>query len=350
MNTKYLVVPKNSNLKHCSNTFYKALLFDNQPIEDASIQHIDKSSFQEFLTFARVLFNSNPNSKISIFFFAPQIEYLALLFLLRMLSIISSTDLNIYYLMHEPRLQKGRANFIKVSLIYIYQILFSYLADKILLPSDEAVAQAKTFVKEQKICKINLTFDSISKETLKNNLQQLKCCWEICKTFSMIATVTSPDKNPWGFLCFASTFNHYYPQKAQFIRAGSDRGIQVNYDEELIIRFPGYISNSAKKFLLGLSHFVVVPYSFSTQSGVVTEALSYGKLLIINDIPTFSYLKGLSFVFFTDFNDESSMSKCIHDLFTMDINDYETRYWQAIRYFQENHSEAYLSKTLQETL
>ena len=31
------------------------------------------------------------------------------------------------------------------------------------------------------------------------------------------------------------------------------------YDEELIIRFPGYMSNSAKKFLLGLTHFLVIP-------------------------------------------------------------------------------------------
>jgi hypothetical protein len=330
--------------------FYKAFLFDNQLIEYGSLQQIEQITFKEFLLFTRILLNSNQNSKISVLFFAPQIEYLVLIFLLRMLNIILPASPKIYYLMHEPRLEKGRVNFIKASLIYIYQLLFSYLADKILLPSDEAVAQAKIFVKEQKICKVNLAFNSISKETLKKDLEQLKCCWEICKTFSMIATVSSQDKNPWGFLHLASTFNQYYPQKARFIRGGLDRGIHVNYDENMIIRFPSYLSNSAKSFLFGLTHFIVVPYSFSTQSGVIAEALSYGKLLILNDIPAFSYLKNSSFAFLIDFSNKDSILKCAHDLFSMDFNDYESRYWEAVDYFHANHSENYLVRTLSNIL
>lgn len=330
--------------------FYKAFLLNNQLIENESIQQIKQTTFKELLLFIKVLLNVDKNSKVFIFFFAPQAEYLILVFLLRVLKIVFPDHLKICYLMHEPRLEKGRVNSIKTSLVYTYQLLFSYFADKILLPSDQAVAQAKTFVQEQKIYKVNLPFNSIPKEILKDNLEQLKCCWETCKAFSMIATVSSSDKNPWGFLNFANIFNQYYSQKAQFIRAGLDRGVHVNYDENTIIRFPSYLSNSAKSFLLGLTHFVVIPYSTSTQSGVIAEALSYGKLLIVNDIPAFSYLKSFSFAFVVDFNNEGSILKCIHDLLSMDANDYESRYWKAVDYFHANHSEGYLAKTLSNIL
>ena len=99
-----------------------------------------------------------------------------------------------------------------------------------------------------------------------------------------------------------------------------------------------------------MTHFIVVPYSFSTQSGVITEALSYGKLLILNDIPAFSYLKNSSFAFIVDFNNKDSILKCATDLFSMDFNDYENRYWEAVNYFHVNHSESYLARTLSNIL
>jgi hypothetical protein len=314
-----------------------------------SVNYLYSVTLQETWLLIKQLVSLNKQEEISVFFFLIQLDYLGLALILKTISKFLNKNLAVSYLMHEPKFEQGRINPFKAYIVFLYHLVFGYIGDKILLPSNEAFLKAKDFVNNDKLYKVNLSFISLPEYILQKNLAQLKFSWDNEKTFILLGRADR-DKNPQGFLSLANIINTYYPKKARFIRGGSERNIQVNYDEKLIIRFPGFISNSAKSFLLGLSHFVVIPYSFSTQSGVVTEALSYGKLLIINDIPTFSYLKGLSFVFFTDFNDESSMSKCIHDLFSMDINDYETRYWEAVRYFQENHSEAYLSKTLHEML
>ena len=346
MDAKYIFIAKNPILRHCSDSFYKVLKSKENNI---TVDCIHSVNFFNSWLLIRKLANSKPSEVLTLFFLAIQSDYLVLILLLKLISKILSKNLKIYYLMHEPRLEKGRVNSIKASLIYAHQVLFGYFADKVLLPSDAAIVQAKNFVAPHKICKVNLAFISITEEILKKNLQQLKCCWD-SKTFSMLGTVSSPDKNPQGFLNFASTLNQYYPQQARFIRAGRDRGVNVDYDEDLIIKFPSYISDSAKSFLFSLTHFVVVPYSFSTQSGVITEALSYGKMVIVNDIPAFSYLKNFSFAFVVDFNDKNSIRKCADDLFSMDVSDYETRYWEAVSYFSENHSESSLEKKLSKIL
>ena len=244
--------------------------------------------------------------------------------------------------MHEPKFEKERIHPLKAYLVFIYHVLLGHLADKILLPSDKAFLQAKGFIKIEKMYKINLSFVSPPENILHMNLLQLKCSWENDKTFSLLGRADI-DKNPQGFLDLVNIVNQYYPGKARFIRGGGDRNIKVLYNEDLIVRFPNFISGNAKKFLLGLTHFVVIPYTFSTQSGVLAEALSYGKLLIVNDIPAFSYLKELKCVFLINFHDEHAILKCIDDVLNMDIKDYENRYWEAVAYFRNNHSEAYLS-------
>lgn len=336
-------------LHHCSESFYKAMAPNtDSDISNDSINYLYSVTLKESWLLIRKLI-SLEKEEISIFFFLIQFDYLALSLILKFFNKLLNKKLKIYYLMHEPKLEKGRISSVKAYIIYLYHLIFGYIGDKIFVPSNEAFLKAKEFINNEKLYKVNLSFISPPEHLLHKNIAQLKFSWKYEKTFSLLGR-GDKDKNPQGFLQLSDIINKYYPEQARFIRGGRDRNVQLDYNEELIIRFPGFISNSAKIFLLGLSHFVVIPYSFSTQSGVVTEALSYGKLLILNDIPTFSYLKGQSFVFFTDFNDESSMSKCIHDLFSMEINDYETRYWDAVKYFQENHSEAYLSKILQETL
>lgn len=347
MNIVYLFRTKNPMLHHCSESFYKAMApSTDSDVTNYSVNYLYSVTLRESWLLIKKLISLNKQEEISLFFFLIQSDYLALALISKLVSKLFKRNLKVYYLMHEPKLEKGRVSALKANTIFLYHLLFGYISDKILLPGNEALLKAKSFINNDKLHRINLSFISPPKETLQKNIAQLKFSWDYEKTFSLLGR-GDKDKNPQGFLALSNTVNKYYPEQARFIRGGRDRNVEVNYNEELIVRFPGFISNSAKTFLLSLSHFVVIPYSFSTQSGVVTEALSYGKLLIVNDIPTFSYLKGLSFVFFTDFNDEDSILGCIYDLFSMDVNDYETRYWEAVKYFQENHSEAYLSKALQ---
>ncbi|MBS9385711.1 MAG: glycosyltransferase [Dolichospermum sp. BR01] len=318
-------------------------------VTNYSVNHLYSVTFQETWLLIKKLVSVNGEEKISVFFFLIQLDYLVLALILKTITKTFNKNLKIYYLMHEPKFEKGRISPFKAYMIFLYHLIFGHIGDKIFLPSDEALLKAKDFINNDKLYKVNLSFISPPENILQKNLAQLKFSWSQEKTFSLIGR-GDRDKNPQGFLCLSSIINKYYPEQARFIRGGFDRNVQVNYDEKLIIRFPGFISNSAKSFLLGLSHFVVIPYSFSTQSGVVTEALSYGKLLIINDIPTFSYLKGLSFVFLIDFNDEKAILECIDDVMNMDINDYKERYWEAIAYFKKNHSEAYLSNLLSDII
>lgn len=350
MHFRYIFTPRNPMLHHCSESFYKAMtLKNNDEGEKINLCLLDNLDFINSLSLIQNLFKLNSGDTISIFFFLIQTDYLLLTFVTKIVAKLFNKNLKIYYMMHEPKFEKRRINPIKSYLVYLYHLLFGYLGDKILLPSDKAFIKAQSFITLSKLHKINLSFISPSESLLKNNLLQLKCSWNNAKTFSLLGR-GDQDKNPQGFLSLAKVIHQYYPGNARFIRGGRDRNVQVPYDEELIIRFPGFISTSAKRFLFSLTHFIVIPYSFSTQSGVIVEALSYGKLLIVNDIPAFSHLKGLNFVFLIDFNDENAISTCIHKLFNMDIFDYESRYCEAIKYFQENHSENYLSNALKDIL
>lgn len=351
MHIRYIFYPKNPNLNHCAESFCKAFKVSSIDGSNACVAVINSIDIRTFFYLIRRATNLKSGEVMSIFLFALQFEYLVLTLILNIICSIFSKNCRIYYLMHEPKYNKGESKIhpIKEYLIHLYNVCLGYSSYKILVPSEEAFIRAKTFIDPQKISKINLPFSSISEQTLKNNLAQLKSSWGNNKTFSFIGTVVK-DKNPKGFIELVNICYKNYPDKATFIRAGRDKDICVTYDETLIVRFPGYISNNAKKFILALTHFVVIPYSLSTQSGVISESLSYGKLLIINDIPSFSYLKNQEFVFFVDFNDEESILECIHKLFNMELIDYEKLYWQAVKYFHENHSESYLLNTLSNVL
>lgn len=345
---KYIFIPKNTNLKHCSDSFYVALKYINKD-RNYSIDYIKNINLKTASNIIKNLINLKLEDNTSLFFFSIQFKYIVLTSILKVIVRLMNKDLQVYYIMHEPRYERRRINPLKAYLVYCYNLLFSYLSNKIFLPSDEAFLKATSFIQNDKLCKLNLTFISIPKKSLEQDLLQLKCNWENRKTFALLGT-SAKDKNPQGFISLVNIINSNYRDTSRFIRAGRDGNINVHYDEELIIRFPGYMSSSAKKFLFGLTHFVVVPYSFSTQSGVIVEALSHGKLLIINDIPAFSYLKDLDFVFMINFDDDNSILQCINNLFRMNIKDYERRYWESVNYFMENHSESYLSNRLSKLL
>lgn len=344
MNNQFVFIPKNPILRHCSDSFSSAL---RSHADSSTIIHCPTTvDFKTIRQLLRQITQSKSDDSFSIFLLAVQTDYLILLYVVKFTTGILSKQVKVYYLMHEPRLEKGRVNPLKTLIIFMHQFLFGYLADVILLPSDEAVSKAETFVRKAKICKVNLAFLSVPQAVLEKNLQLLKSSWETRKIFSMLGTASSLDKNPQGFIDFASIFHQLYPEQAQFIRGGRDRGIDIKYDEDLIVRFPSYLSDVTKEFLFHLSHFIVVPYSFSTQSGVLTEALSYGKILIVNDIPAFEQFKKFNFIISIDFNDKKSIVNCINYILAMSFSDYKLLHQSSIQYFRENHSEVYLSKTL----
>ncbi|MBW4506539.1 MAG: glycosyltransferase [Scytonematopsis contorta HA4267-MV1] len=343
MCTTYIFIPKNPNLNHCPESFYQALYSKSDCSNN--LQRIHRVNLETCLYFFQTLKNLKSGEYISLFFFALQLDYVFLISFLRIIRILIPKEIKVYYMMHEPKLEIGRVNPIKALLVNFFNLLLGYLSSKVFLPSNEAVVKAKSFVENHKISQINLTFISIPDKILESNFSQLKCNWNNLKTFSYIGTAYK-DKNPQGFISFAAIIHKYYGEVTRCIRAGAEKNIRVNYDEELIVRFPGYVSPNAKNFLLGLTHFLVIPYSVSTQSGVIPEALSYGKPLILNDIPAFYSLKGLKFIFMIDFNDENSIISCINYLMSMDADDYNSRCWEAVKYFRENHSIEYLSKSL----
>jgi glycosyltransferase involved in cell wall biosynthesis len=344
MNYIYLIDPKNPNLKHCPVMFMEGLVteFDREQI---TVSSLDRADFATSRYLIQKLITTKRSDTISVFFFATQLEYIFLMFALRCLSILLQRDLKIYHHMHEPKYEPGRANLKTSLLLYWCNFIISRLADRIILSSEQALIKAQEFIKPAQIAQINLVFSSHSSDDLKTNLIELSKSWDKLKTISSIG-ILAPDKNPEGFISLANVANQEYTNRTRFIRAGWDKKIKIDYHQEKIIHFPGYISNSGKKFLLNLTHIIVIPYHYSTQSGVIVEALSYGKILIVNDIPAFDRFRDLKSVFTIDFNDRAKLVTCLNQIFSMSVAEYESCYWESVNYFNKHNSVEYLREKL----
>jgi hypothetical protein len=343
MHHQYIFIPKNPNLRHCSDTLSSAL----KTQADSIIHSLPTVNLKSAWILLHQFFKSSPPDRTAVFLLAVRSDYLVLLCLLKLATLGHRQQIQAYYLMHEPRLKRGETHPLKSGIIFLHQLLFGYLADTIMLPSDEAVAKAETFVKKTKLRKVNLTFPSVPESALNQTLQQLRWSWDHCQTFAMLGTVGTLSKNPQGFLDFAHRFQQVAPDRARFIRGGRDRNIDLQYSQE-IIHFPCYLSETSKKFLFNFSHFIIIPYAISTQSGVIAEALSYGKFLIVNDIPAFQHLKGCPFAFVINFSQPGEIAACVQQIVEMKFEQYERSYWAAIDYFQRNHSEHYLVEQVKE--
>jgi glycosyltransferase involved in cell wall biosynthesis len=344
MKYTYLVYPKNPNLYHSPVTFAEALAlkFDRETMQVDKLSKINFSTSLELLT---KITTANNDDQISVFFFSTQPEYIVLIFVLRCVSYILQKDLKIYHQMHEPTYEKGRSNLKTTLLVYWSNFILSRLADRIILSSQQAVSKGEKFIERSKIVQINLVFSSQNIPELTTSLATLAQSWEKLTTVSLIG-IAAKDKNPAGFLALANIANRTYPDRMKFIRAGWDKDVKLDYSYEKIVHFPGYISNSAKKFLLSLTHVIVIPYNFSTQSGVISEALSYGKIVILNDIPAFDHFRGLKSVFTINFNDHEQIADCLRQISCMSVAEYESCYWASVNYFDQHNSVAYLKERL----
>lgn len=341
----YFVEPKNPNLKHCPNSFIEGIE-KKYPQERMEIAKIDRINIATTIqTIGKIIATKKTVDTTVFFFFSTQPEYILAIAIFRAINSILHREIEVYHLMHEPRYERGRVSLKTALLVYYSNWMMSKLADRIILSSQQAIEKGRTFIPKDKIVNINLVFASQNRNALTTNLCNLQQSWDRHKTFSLIG-IAAKDKNPGGFLSLASVANSEYPDRARFIRAGWDKDVRLNYEKEGIIQFPNYITNTAKNFLLSLTHIVVIPYSFSTQSGVIAESLSYGKILIINDIPSFSKFKGLKFVFSIDFNSKEQIANCLGRIFTMSSDEYAECCLAAIDYFEQNHSISYLSSKL----
>lgn len=344
METYLLIKPKNLNLYNFPLSFSIAI---KQFRGDKVVFLVNKESIISHLLQILIKLNlTTPSNQCHLFLFATQPGYVVLLIICRIWAALTRKDLIIYLQMHEPWYEPGRANTLTRLLLISLNFILSRLSHKIILPSEQSLAKAKLFVNKNKLFKINLTFPfEIDENKIKKDLDNLKLCWISTKTISLFGG-TGADRNPEGFLRLASISQAIYKDDIRFIRAGVDKKITIDYKTNGIIDFVSYISEAAKDFLISLTHIVVVPYSFSTQSAVIPEALSQGKLLIVNDIPAFSYLRNKLFAFIINFNNETEIFECLNTIQSLDAEEYEYRCRLAIAYFQEHHSQKYLSKNI----
>jgi glycosyltransferase involved in cell wall biosynthesis len=348
MNYKYFLNPKNPNLKPFSDPYADAITLRSVP-EQTKIECLQNLDIAVILHLLDRTISTRKGDTSSIFMFATQPDYILLLVTIRTLNLILRRDIKIYHLMHEPRYEPGRASLKTSLLLYASNWMISSLADKIIVSSQQALIKAETFIPKEKILNINLVCGSNDRTDLKQKLTDLKQSWNNLKTISLIGTAAK-DKNPEGFVSLANIANTEYPDRARLIRAGRDKDVKLNYQNERIIQFPGYITNAAKALLLSLTHIIVIPYNFSTQSAVIIEAMNYGKIVIVNDIPSFSPFKGLKFVFTIDFNSREQISSCLDRIFAMTADEYEECCLAAIEYFECNYSRDYLAKRLDDLM
>jgi glycosyltransferase involved in cell wall biosynthesis len=348
MNYIYLITPKNPNLNHSPDTFEAAITAEcgrNSIVIDRS----HRLNFKSSLALIQKLKILSPKDKILVFLFSTQPEYIPAIIALRCWGALSKRKIGVYQQMHEPKYEKGRATLKMSLLVYWINFILSRLCDRIILSSKQAEQKAQDFIPKDKIVRINLTFLNNDREVLEKNITELKQSWDRLKTVSSFG-IGAKDKNIEGFLSLANIVNAKYSGQIRCIRAGWDKDIKLDYSKEQIVHFSGYIPNSAKKLLLSLTHVIVIPYQFSTQSGVVIEALSNGKIVIANDITAFSHLKSLKSVFIIDFNDRQQIVGCLERLMTMTPSEYEECCWDSINYFNANHSTKYLQERLDELL
>jgi hypothetical protein len=344
MHYKYLVNPKNPNIHSFVISYYDAFT-DGNLVSETQVEKVRKLNIRSVLDILNKIRKLRVEDKISVMFFATQPEYVPILGLLKLIASVLSKNLYLLHLMHEPRYEQGRTSKLTSFLVYSLNWSIAKLSDRVIVPSSEGIKKAQTFIESSKLCQINLTFKANKEQDLLKYLQDLKFRWDSEKTFSLIG-IAAPDRNPHGFIQLAHQINERYPYSAKFIRAGQDKNVIVDYQSEGIITFPGYITNEAKSYLTSLSHFVVIPYLFSTNSAVIPESLSYGKLLIVNDIPVFSYLKNQSFAFVIDFSDRIQMLECINKIFSLTVEEYESSSLAAIDFFKNQHSQSYLTNKL----
>jgi hypothetical protein len=348
MDLHFLIQPKNPNLSHCPDSLENAIDLLAETCAFLVCSRVDK--FVDVVHLYKSIISSNVNSRFYVYLFSTQPEYPLFLISIKILCFLIKREVVIIHQMHEPWYEKGRASLIQRCLVYVLNSITSKLCDKIILPSEQALLKARLFGCLEKLYMINLTFlRKGSLDQLKASLVILKYSWNISKTVSLIGG-TGPDRNPEGFLSLSIISNEKYQGEFSYVRAGRDKKVSIDYKKFGIVEFSGYLTESAKQFLLLQTHFIVVPYAFSTQSGVIAEALSYGKLLIVNDIPAFDYLKSYEFAYVIDFSDPNKISNCLEKIRAIEKEDYERRYWLAIDYFQKNHSEEYLSHRLNEML
>lgn len=348
MNYIYLITPKNPNLKHSSDTFEAGFNsgFDREYI---NVEEVNQLDFKSSLSLIKRSNKLNNKDKISVFLFSTQPEYILLLIILRCWASIAQREVKVYQQMHEPKYEKGRATLKMSLLVYWINFIISRLCDRIILSSEQAEKKAGDFIPKEKTFRINLTFVSNDRKILARNIANLKQSWCDLKTFSSFG-IGARDKNIEGFLSLANIVNNQYSEQIQCVRAGWDKDIKLDYGKEQIVHFPGYITNSAKKLLLSLTHVIVIPYKFSTQSGVVIEALSHGKIVIASNITAFSHFKDLKSVFIIDFNNHEQISDCLNNLMSMTPDAYEECCWESINYFNDNHSTKYLQGRLDELI
>jgi glycosyltransferase involved in cell wall biosynthesis len=337
----YFVEPKNPNLKHCSDSFIEAMniKFPHESMNIERLKRIDIYTSKNLIE--KIIATKKSSDTSSIFFFSTQPEYIVMMATIRCLNLLLRRNIKVYHLMHEPKYEKDRVSLKTSLLLYYSNWMISRLADRIILCSQQALIKGKSFIRPEKIVNINLVFASNNHNMLAKNLVDLKQSWDKLKTISLIG-IAAKDKNPEGFLSLASVANMEHPNRARLIRAGWEKDVKIDYEKEKIIQFSNYITNGAKAFLLSLTHIIVIPYNFSTQSGVIIEAMSYGKIVIVNDIPSFSQFKRLKFVFAIDFNSKDQISDCLNKIFSMSGDEYEECCLAAIEYFEQNHSQLYL--------
>ena len=348
MNYIHLVYPKNPNLKHSPSTFAEALVREFG-LNQVQIEKVSKINLATSIRLIKQLIRIDNQDTISLFFFSTQTEYILLMFALRCINLVMRKNLKIYHQMHEPRYDPGRAS-LKISLLlYWSNWLIASFTDRVILSSEQALIRGRTFIPNKKIVQINLTFPPNDRQELIKSLVDLKSSWTKTKTISLIG-IAAKDKNPEGFISLIDIANLEYPDQIQAIRAGWDKDVKLDYHHSNIVHFSGYITDDAKKFLSLLTHIIVIPYHASTQSGVVVESLSYGKIVIVNDIPAFQHLRDLASVFIVDFTNKEQISKCLHEIFSMSVDEYEKCYWESIKYFESHNSHLYLQTKLDELI
>lgn len=352
MQTKnYILYPNNISLREHAIAFEECIeenvekIFFESPIKFKNSQLsltkvLDIFNIQKIYYILKKLKYTTDND-INIFVFAPELNYVILFVYVRLFL----KNVKIWYLMHEPNAIDRKV--LKGYMVHFYNLFVLKFSHKIILASRHGHEMAKkTFGNNPKMIFINLVFSSKG-DFIKNSQSEQEQIFSE-NTFLYYGT-SSYGKRPDRVNLIAEKLLSFENDISyQIIRAGRDKDI-INYmsNVEVIAK---YLTKDEINKLLKKAKYIVLPYDFIVQSGIIVEALSYGKLIIASNITGFNQYSNCEAVFLINFENEEQIHNQLTYLLGMTFDEYHRKVEFARQYFNDNHSYSYLRNELKQYL
>ncbi len=278
---------------------------------------------------SRIIYYRSVNKgKINVFFFGPELSYFLLIVSIRLL-----TNCKVWYMLHEPYIESQKG--VKIKIVNIFNSIICKVSNKIILTSEEALNIAERYYSSNKQVLIKFAYAEIEKKIPELNETANQFYVNSNNIFSYYGSAVKSKRPERMNMIYNILCHKDIPFKV--IRAGKDIGVTVQYSAGIEV-VDTYISEEEKNQLLIQSKVIVLPYDSISQSGIIIEALGYGKIILANSIKAFDFFKACRSVYLVDFNKIDDMSNVIDKIISLKQDEYDVLSKASQLFFMNNFS------------